>query len=53
MPPFAAIPASIVGSMSEPAAAPVGDLTLNPLSVHGLCDAVITIPAADPRWTTS
>ena len=49
----AAIPASIVGSMSAPAAAPVGDLTLNPLSVQGLCDAVITMPAAAPRWTTS
>ena len=33
---FAAIPASIAGSMSAPAAAPVGALTLNPLSVHGL-----------------
>ena len=45
--------ASMPGSMSAPAAAPVGDFTLNPLSVHGLCEAVITIPAAAPRWTTS
>ena len=50
---MASIAASIVGSMSAPAAAPVGDLTLNPLSVHGLCEAVITMPAAEPRWTTS
>ena len=50
---MAPIPASIVGSMSAPAAAPVGDFTLNPLSVHGLCEAVITMPAAAPRWTTS
>ena len=49
----ALIAASIAASMSPPAAAPVGDLTLNPLSVHGLCDAVITTPAAAPRWTTS
>ena len=39
--------------MSGPAAAPVGALTLKPLSVHGLWEAVITIPAAAPRWTTS
>ena len=32
---------------------PLGALTLKPLSVHGLCDAVITIPAAAPRSTTS
>ena len=50
---MASIAASMVGSMSAPAAAPVGDLTLNPLSVHGLCEAVITMPAAEPRWTTS
>ena len=37
----------------RPAAAPVGALTLKPLSVHGLWEAVITIPAAAPRWTTS
>ena len=30
--------------MSAPAAAPVGALTLKPLSVHGLCDAVMTTP---------
>ena len=52
-PACAAIAASIAGSMSPPAAAPVGDLTLNPLSVHGLCEAVMTTPAAAPRWTTS
>ena len=39
--------------MSGPAAEPVGDLTLNPLSVHGLWLAVMTMPAAAPRSTTS
>ena len=39
--------------MSGPAAAPVGDLTLKPLSVHGLWLAVMTMPAAAPRSTTS
>ena len=39
--------------MSGPAAEPLGDLTLNPLSVHGLWLAVITMPAAEPRSTTS
>ena len=39
--------------MSAPAAAPVGALTLKPLSTHGLWLAVITMPAAEPRWTTS
>ena len=39
--------------MSGPAAAPVGDLTLKPLSVHGLWEAVIMMPAAAPRSTTS
>ena len=39
--------------MSAPAAAPVGALTLNPLSTHGLWLAVMTMPAAAPRSTTS
>ena len=52
-PALAAIPASTSPSISAPAAAPVGALTLNPLSVHGLCEAVMTTPAAAPRWTTS
>ena len=39
--------------ISAPAAAPVGALTLKPLSTHGLWLAVMTIPAADPRSTTS
>ena len=34
--------------MSAPAAAPVGALTLKPLSTHGLWLAVMTIPAAAP-----
>ena len=40
-------------SISGPAAAPVGDLILKPLSVHGLWLAVMTMPAAEPRCTTS
>jgi len=40
-------------SMSGPPAEPVGALTLKPLSTHGLWLAVMTMPAADPRWTTS
>ena len=43
-----AITASSVASSSGPAAAPVGALTLNPLSVHGLWLAVMTMPAAAP-----
>ena len=39
--------------MSGPAAAPVSDLTLKPLSVHGLCEAVMTMPHAALRSTTS
>ena len=39
--------------MSGLAAAPVGDLTLKPLSGYGLCEAVIMIPHAAPRSTTS
>ncbi len=39
--------------MSAPAAAPVGALTLNPLSTHGLWLAVMTMPADAPRSTTS
>ena len=39
--------------MSAPPAAPVGALTLNPLSTHGLWLAVMTMPAAAPRSTTS
>ena len=39
--------------MSAPAAAPVGALTLKPLSTHGLWLAVMTMPAAAPRSTTS
>ncbi len=39
--------------MSAPAAAPLGALTLNPLSTHGLWLAVMTMPAAAPRWITS
>jgi hypothetical protein len=52
-PPLPAIVASRTASSSGPAAAPVGDFTLNPLSVQGLWLAVITMPAAAPRWTTS
>ena len=52
-PPLRAICASITARISWPAAAPVGALTLNPLSVHGLWLAVITMPAAAPRDTTS
>jgi hypothetical protein len=40
-------------SMSAPPAAPVGAFTLKPLSTHGLWLAVMTMPAAEPRWTTS
>jgi len=43
----------MVLSISPPAAAPVGAFTLNPLSVQGLWLAVMTIPAAEPRRTTS
>ena len=43
----------MTASMSGPPAEPWGDLTLNPLSVHGLWLAVITTPAAAPRSTTS
>ena len=39
--------------ISGPAAEPVGALTLKPLSTHGLWLAVMTMPAAEPRWTTS
>ena len=45
--------ASMTDRISAPAAAPVGALTLNPLSTHGLWLAVMTIPAAAPRSTTS
>ena len=38
--------------MAGPAAAPVSDLTLKPLSVHGLCEAVIMIPQAALVATT-
>ena len=48
-----AICASSAARISGPAAAPVGALTLNPLSVHGLWLAVMTMPAAAPRETTS
>ncbi len=48
VPPLSAIPASMTERISAPAAAPVGALTLNPLSVHGLCEAVMTMPAAAP-----
>ena len=51
--PLAARRASITPRMSAPAAAPVGALTLNPLSTHGLWLAVMTMPAAAPRWITS
>ena len=44
---------STTARMSGLAAAPVGDLTLKPLSVHGLCDAVIITPHANPCSTTS
>ncbi len=40
-------------SRSAPAAAPVGALTLKPLSTHGLWLAVMTMPAAAPRSITS
>ena len=40
-------------SRSGPAAAPVGDFTLKPLSIQGLWLAVITMPIAAPRITTS
>ena len=53
LPAFAAISFSISPSISGPAAAPVGDFTLNPLSVQGLWLAVITMPAAALRCTTS
>ena len=53
LPAPAAMRASIAASISGPAAAPVGDLTLKPLSVQGLWLAVMTMPAAAPRWTTS
>ncbi len=53
VPPFVAIVASITDRMSGPAADPVGALILKPLSVHGLWLAVMTIPAAAPRSTTS
>ena len=49
----AAIRASMSVSISGPAAAPVGDLILKPLSVQGLWLAVITMPAAALRCTTS
>ncbi len=39
--------------ISGPAAEPVGALTLKPLSVHGLWLAVIMMPAAADRSTTS
>ncbi len=45
--------ASSTARISGPAAAPVGALTLKPLSVHGLWLAVMTMPAAAPRSTTS
>jgi len=45
--------ASIAVSISGPPAAPEGALTLNPLSTQGLWLAVMTIPAAAPRSTTS
>ncbi len=50
---FSAIAPSMTLSMSGPPAEPVGALTLNPLSVQGLWLAVMTIPAAAPRSTTS
>ena len=53
VPALAAITASTTDRISAPAAAPVGALTLNPLSVQGLWDAVMTMPAAAPRCTTS
>ena len=53
VPPLRAICASRTARISGPAAAPDGDLTLKPLSVHGLWLAVMTIPAAEPRSTTS
>ena len=52
-PPLAAIPASMTESISGPAAEPAGDLTLKPLSVHGLWLAVMTTPADAPRSRTS
>ena len=45
--------ASMTLRMSGPAAEPVGALTLKPLSTHGLWLAVMTMPAAEPRSTTS
>ena len=53
IPPFTARRASMTDRISAPAAAPVGALTLNPLSTHGLWLAVMMMPAAAPRWTTS
>ena len=53
VPPLLAIWASMSERISGPAAAPVGDLTLKPLSVQGLWLAVMTMPAAAPRSTTS
>ena len=45
--------ASTTARISGPAAAPVGAFTLKPLSTHGLWLAVMTMPAAAPRSTTS
>ncbi len=53
VPPLRAIVASRIFRISGPAAEPVGALTLKPLSVQGLWLAVIMIPAAAPRSTTS
>ena len=47
-PPLTARRDSMTDRISAPAAAPVGALTLKPLSTHGLWLAVMTIPAADP-----
>ena len=46
LPSPAAMRASISASISGPAAAPLGDLTLKPLSIQGLWLAVMTMPAA-------
>ncbi len=44
---------STTDRMSALAAAPEGDLILKPLSVQGLCEAVIITPQAKPCSTTS
>ena len=44
---------STTARMPGLAAAPVADFILKPLSVQGLCEAVMTTAQAAPRLTTS